>query len=30
VIPLGHDPWIVGDEPCVLIDWRGMADYAKR
>ena len=25
----GHDAWIVGDEPCVLIDWQGLADYAK-
>ena len=26
----GHDAWIVGDEPCVVIDWQGVADYAKR
>jgi quercetin dioxygenase-like cupin family protein len=26
----GHDAWIVGDEPCVVIDWQGMSDYAKR
>ena len=26
----GHDAWIVGDEPCVVIDWQGYADYAKR
>lgn len=25
----GHDAWIVGDEPCVLIDWQGFTDYAK-
>ena len=25
----GHDAWIVGDEPCVIIDWQGMDDYAK-
>ena len=25
----GHDAWIVGDEPCVVIDWQGFADYAK-
>jgi quercetin dioxygenase-like cupin family protein len=30
VIPPGHDAWIVGDEPCVVIDWQGFADYAKR
>ena len=26
----GHDAWIIGDEPCVVIDWQGFADYAKR
>ena len=30
IAPPGHDAWIVGDEPCVLIDWQGFADYAKR
>jgi len=30
VIPSGHDAWVVGDEPCVAIDWQGFADYAKR
>ena len=25
----GHDAWIVGDEPCVVIDWQGFTDYAK-
>ncbi len=30
LIPPGHDAWIVGDEPCVVIDWQGFADYAKR
>ena len=25
----GHDAWIIGDEACVIIDWQGMADYAK-
>jgi quercetin dioxygenase-like cupin family protein len=29
VIPPGHDAWIVGDDPCVVIDWQGFADYAK-
>lgn len=27
-IPPGHDAWIVGDEPCVVVDWQGFADYA--
>lgn len=26
----GHDAWIVGDEDCVVIDWQGFVDYAKR
>jgi len=25
----GHDAWTVGNEPCVLIDFSGMANYAK-
>ncbi len=26
----GHDAWVVGDEPCVVVDWQGYGDYAKR
>jgi len=26
----GHDAWIVGDERCVVVDWHGFAEYAKR
>jgi quercetin dioxygenase-like cupin family protein len=29
IMPPGHDAWIVGDTPCVVIDWQGFADYAK-
>jgi quercetin dioxygenase-like cupin family protein len=29
VAPPGHDGWVVGDEACVVIDWQGVADYAK-
>lgn len=29
VIPPGHDAWVVGDEPVVIIDITGMIDYAK-
>ena len=29
VMAPGHDAWIIGDEPCVVIDWQGFADYAK-
>ncbi|MGW5676625.1 cupin domain-containing protein [Streptomyces sp. NPDC003860] len=28
-IPSGHDAWVEGDEPCVVIDWTGYGDYAK-
>jgi hypothetical protein len=28
-IPAGHDAWVVGNEPCVMIDWAGMTNYAK-
>lgn len=28
-IPPGHDAWVVGQEPVVVIDVTGMADYAK-
>ncbi|MEU4271720.1 cupin domain-containing protein [Streptomyces sp. NPDC026092] len=26
----GHDAWVVGDEPCVALDWVGFGDYAVR
>ncbi|GGT59917.1 cupin domain-containing protein [Streptomyces purpureus] len=29
VCPPGHDAWVVGDEPCVALDWQGFVDYAK-
>lgn len=25
----GHDAWVVGEEPCVALDWVGFGDYAK-
>ena len=28
-LPAGHDGWVVGDEPVVLVDFSGAADYAK-
>lgn len=30
VVPPGHDAWTVGDEACVVIDWQGPDDYARR
>jgi hypothetical protein len=29
LIPPGHDAWVVGDEPVVVIDISGMGDFAK-
>jgi len=29
ILPPGHDGWVVGDEPVVLIDWAGASNYAK-
>jgi hypothetical protein len=26
----GHDAWVVGDQPVVIIDWAGAVDYAKK
>lgn len=28
-IPPGHDGWVVGNEPVVMVDFQGMVDYAK-
>lgn len=28
-LPQGHDAWVVGSEPVVLIDWAGASNYAK-
>ena len=28
-LPSGHDAWVVGDEPAVVIDWYGASTYAK-
>jgi len=28
-LPSGHDAWVVGNEPVVLIDWSGASNYAK-
>jgi hypothetical protein len=28
-LPPGHDGWVVGSEPVVIIDFQGMVDYAK-
>ncbi|MCW2751794.1 MAG: hypothetical protein JWR83_2904, partial [Aeromicrobium sp.] len=28
-LPHGHDAWVVGDEPAVVVDWWGASNYAK-
>jgi hypothetical protein len=27
-LPQGHDAWVVGDEPVVVVDWWGASTYA--
>jgi len=29
LLPSGHDAWVVGNEPVVVIDFQGMVDYAR-
>ena len=29
-LPSGHDAWVVGDEPVVVVDWYGASNYAKQ
>jgi hypothetical protein len=29
LLPTGHDAWVVGSEPAVVVDFQGMIDYAK-
>lgn len=28
-VPPGHDAWVVGNEPVVIVDFQGLAEYAK-
>ena len=28
-LPAGHDAWVVGDEPAVVVDWHGASHYAE-
>jgi len=28
-LPAGHDAWVVGDEPVVVVDWYGASNYAR-
>ncbi len=29
LLPSGHDAWVIGKEPVVIVDFQGMVDYAK-
>ncbi len=29
-LPSGHDAWVVGKEPVVVVDWYGASNYAKK
>ena len=29
-LPSGHDAWVIGDEPVVVVDWFGASSYAKQ
>jgi hypothetical protein len=29
LLPSGHDAWVEGNEPAVVVDFQGMLDYAK-
>lgn len=29
LLPEGHDAWVIGNEPVVIVDFQGMIDYAK-
>jgi len=29
-LPSGHDAWVIGEEPVVVVDWFGASTYAKQ
>jgi quercetin dioxygenase-like cupin family protein len=29
LLPSGHDAWVVGEEPAIVVDFQGMVDYAR-
>jgi hypothetical protein len=29
-LPTGHDAWVVGNEPVVVVDWYGATEYAAK
>ena len=30
LLPVGHDAWVVGNEPAVFVDFQGMVEYARK
>ena len=28
-LPSGHDAWVVGDEPVIVVDWYGASNFAR-
>lgn len=30
IVPPGHDAWVIGNEPCIGIDFTGGASYGKK
>jgi hypothetical protein len=28
-LPSGHDAWVVGDDPVVVVDWQGASGYGR-
>ena len=28
-LPSGHDAWVVGDQPVIIVDFQGMINYAR-
>lgn len=29
-LPKGHDAWVIGSEPAIVVDWFGASNYAKK
>jgi hypothetical protein len=30
LLPSGHDAWVVGNEPAIVVDFQGMIDFARQ
>ena len=29
-LPSGHDAWVIGEDPVIVVDWFGASNYAKQ